>query len=353
MGLFEIRDGTVRTLAVGELDGRVVAAYAPDFDGGSGFVKLVEMSPGLDALAEQQMMTVLPEATADAVPLSELAVWSIMPGKSGRVHALVNHRSLWLLEVSSGTSWGTRVDERPAPELVSEALGWKVSGSIGPAFSILEADVALPIRIDEVEAATQNLASHPRSLHLRRDDPRGWPATAMTRGFWGGRAVLVLGSYHGVLWIWDLANRKTLAGPFADVPDEIELRSRVKMAPSRNPITNSVAIGDVGGRAVVAAAVAGRVHLYDAETGAGLSGPAVSATVVVAVALGDFRGRSILVTGSLGGVVAVWDVNTGQRLAAVTLDSEITGVWKVQGADSVAARDKTGRLLVFDLVGNP
>ena len=174
----------------------------------------------------------------------------------------------------------------------------------------------------------------------------------MARGFLGGRAVLVVGSYQGVIWIWDLVNEKTLAGPFAGVPDETQLWFGKKQAPSANPITNAVAIGDVGGGAVVAAAVAGRVHLYDAETGAVLLGPAASATVVVAVALGEFHGRAILVTGSLGGVLAVWDVNTGQRIAAVTLDSEITGVWKVHGTDSVAACDKTGRLLVFDLVGN-
>jgi hypothetical protein len=124
------------------------------------------------------------------------------------------------------------------------------------------------------------------------------------------------------------------------------------MASSRNPVTTSVAIGDNAGRAIVAAAMGGKVKLYDVGNGVALPEPAVSTSMVVAVALGNFRARSILVTGSLGGVLTVWEAGTGQRIAGVTLDSEITGVWAVPGDASVAARSKGGRLFVFDLVGD-
>src|SRR5262249_54536766 len=112
-----------------------------------------------------------------------------------------------------------------------------------------------------------------------------------------------------------------------------------------------VALGEIGGRDVVAGAINGSVLVYDARTGKEIPELKVSASVVVAVALEHFDGRSILVTGSKGGVLAVWEADTGQRIAAVTLDSEITGVWVVRGASAVAARDKGGRLLVFDLIG--
>ena len=349
-GLVRVQELRVRTLSVGEIDGRVVAAYAPDFDGSS-FVRLVELEPDPGSFFENY---VLPPYDPRAVYLSQFEIWSALKSGSDGVQVLgvevlqSRSRRLKLVEFKSGFDWGKPVDAPLTPEVVSQALGRKISAAqpVSPFFSMRE-DEAIPVLLDTVENATRQAS---RRLRLRRKDPGGWPATTMSHGFLDGRAVLVCGSYRGAIWIWDLETKELLAGPFANIPDDFEFDRHAKMAPFKNAVTD-VAIGDLDGDAVVAAAVAGKVTVYDVKSGAALPEPAISSSIVVAVALGNFEGRSVVVTGSRGGVLAVWDARTATRITGVTLDSKIDEVWMVHGADAIAARSGNS-LLIFDLVQN-
>ena len=85
-------------------------------------------------------------------------------------------------------------------------------------------------------------------------------------------------------------------------------------------------------------------------------GPAASSTwtfqgddVILTVSLGRVDGRNVVVTGSRRGVVGVWDSASTQRLATLTLDDSIDGVWAVAGADVVAALTPDGQLHMFDV----
>jgi hypothetical protein len=80
---------------------------------------------------------------------------------------------------------------------------------------------------------------------------------------------------------------------------------------------------------------------------------AADATVVISVALGHLLGEEVLVTGSQGGVIVVWDLASNKRIAALTIDSAVEKVWVVRGAEAVAVQttDKGERaLFVLDVV---
>jgi WD40 repeat protein len=350
-GLRGVMEGAVRALSVGEVDDRVVVAYAPNFDG-SGFVTLVEVDPTLESVQEDFEF---PPSDPSAMNLWNLDIWSVILGYSPAVRVLASCPQLCVLNVRSGSAWGTHEDRQPTPEVVSHFLSGNCSRDVAISakpvesiFSTLNADEAMPISVGKVHVI-KNILSSFEPVRLRKANPESWPATTVSRGMLDGRAVLVCGSYQGVIWVWDLEKENVLAGPFADIPDEIEFMAHTNMAGIS--VTTDVAIGEVDGDYVVVAAVSGRVKLYDVNTGASLPEPAVRTSIVVAVAMGKFDGRSILVTGSRGGVLAVWEVKTGKRITGVTLDSEINGVWVVNGADAIAARSR-GRLFVFDLVQN-
>jgi hypothetical protein len=76
----------------------------------------------------------------------------------------------------------------------------------------------------------------------------------------------------------------------------------------------------------------------------------VRATSVVAVALGRIAGRNVLMTGSRGGFVGVWRVETGEPLTGFTLDSGIEQVWVAHGAAAIAARTSDHALVIADVL---
>jgi WD40 repeat protein len=155
---------------------------------------------------------------------------------------------------------------------------------------------------------------------LRRSAPIEWPATARCWAALGGRAVLAVGSYAGVVWVWDIRDGSLISGPFADIPEEIYVAGP-QLKAQRPPHVTSVAIGRCGGRDVVTTACGGAVQLWDADSGERLPGPDVGNEFIDALALGRIRGRDALVTGSRGGVLRLWDATEARRIAAVTLDA--------------------------------
>jgi WD40 repeat protein len=184
---------------------------------------------------------------------------------------------------------------------------------------------------------------------LRRSAPLQWPATARCWAVLDGRAVLAIGSYGGAVWLWDIADRSLMAGPFADVPEELFV-ARPELKAARPPHVTSLAIGRSGGRDIVATACGGEVQMWEARTSERLSAPDVGDEVVVALALGPIHGRDVLVTGSRGGVVRVWDAAEARHVAGITLDAGVDGVWVVRNADAVAALTGDSQLHVLDLL---
>ena len=145
------------------------------------------------------------------------------------------------------------------------------------------------------------------------------------------------------MWLWSIADGRLLAGPFADVPAELVVASR-RVKAARPPHVTALAVrGDV-----VATACGAQVQLWDVRTGEPRPAPDVGDEVVVSLALGTLDEREVIVTGSRGGVVRVWDAGDGAHIAGITLDAGVDGVWVVQGADSVAALTD-GILHVLDI----
>jgi WD40 repeat protein len=106
----------------------------------------------------------------------------------------------------------------------------------------------------------------------------------------------------------------------------------------------------IEGRDVVATAHHGRVRLWDVDTRTPRPSPDGGTTRVIAVALGDLAGRAALVTGSEGGLLALWDAATTAPIARIRLDARIDTVWVVRGADVVAALTEDRVLHLFDVV---
>jgi WD40 repeat protein len=100
---------------------------------------------------------------------------------------------------------------------------------------------------------------------------------------------------------------------------------------------------------IIAVATDGRVRIFSLPEGKELSAPSERAIVITSVALGRISGEDVLVTGSMGGVLIVWDLATNRRIAALTLDKGIDCVWCVHGANSVAAKART-EIYVLDVV---
>jgi hypothetical protein len=175
------------------------------------------------------------------------------------------------------------------------------------------------------------------------------PVTAqLTRAFGtvGGRAVVAGGSYNGAVWVQDLASGATIAGPFVTLPAATTIFLGVKPSPER---VDAVAVGEFGGTSLIAAAF--DLRAWVAPVGDASTAPTVvRATSVVAVALGRIAGRNVLMTGSRGGFVGVWRVETGEPLTGFTLDSGIEQVWVAHGAAAIAARTSDQALVIADVL---
>jgi WD40 repeat protein len=321
----------LRSAALGYVDGRLVVATAPDYEG-SAFVHLQEVSSN-------------PADPADRVgawPAKALPIWSLSAGPDNSVVAVAGDEELEVLSV------GPDGDIVYDPGVDSETINALLYGAL---------DVGERFKSDE--HGTRFVGSgHPWHTRrpwtgvrrLRRDDPSAWPTTAACRGVVSGRPVIALGSYGGAVWVWDINSRAVMAGPFADVPDELAVAGPDVKGARPSEVTG-LAIGRMGERDVLATACNGRVALWDVGNTHSLEPPATGAVKVVSVALGTMKGRDVLITGSEGGVLGVWDAADPkrERLAGITLDTPIKGTWAVRGADIVAAHTPDFNLHLFDV----
>src|SRR5262249_41524055 len=155
-------------------------------------------------------------------------------------------------------------------------------------------------------------------------------------------------SYYSATWIWDVETQRVRGGPYSVLPQRIDLTWPETEEVKRSKVVD-VSTTRAGGRELIAAVVNGRVHIYDVVTGESLPGPNTLHSIVVSVAFGQLDERSIIITGSLGGILAVWDTVTAQRLTSVTLDASIQRVWFVHG-DSAVAAAVDSELQIYDLV---
>ncbi|WP_410792627.1 hypothetical protein [Kribbella sp. C-35] len=173
----------------------------------------------------------------------------------------------------------------------------------------------------------------PRPLDLER--PEAWPQSVAAAGEVDGVPVIATGSVDGAVWVWDRrtlspARRegkrpRAIAGPFVDLPSYVLEQgwALLYVKPNLEQAT-SVALGNLPGYgAVVAVACGGRARLYTIADGKRIENPADRASAVECVALGSLNRRTVLVTGSTGGNVAVWDPAAGTRIAGLYVDDPI------------------------------
>jgi len=189
-----------------------------------------------------------------------------------------------------------------------------------------------------------------RDTAFRLSKPAEWPRSAWAWGLVGDSAVVATGSVDGAAWIWDTVSGRAIAGPLATVsPHELERGwgyLRLKGSP---PHVESLALGrHPHHRDIIAVAIDGRVRIYSLPDGKELPTPTAPATVITSVALGRIRDEDVLVTGSKGGVLILWSLASGKRMAKLTLDNAIDRVWVVHGANAVAVR-ATKEIYVLDV----
>jgi WD40 repeat protein len=242
-------------------------------------------------------------------------------------------------------------DHDPTVEMVTAMLG---GDPARVQFSILDEQLAPAHPVHRL-LTVADLVDRPRGRKhqsnqrvFRRDKPGAWPVTHECWATVRGRAFYAAGAYSHVVLLWDLQARIAVAGPFAEIPLRVPLLSA--SAKDGPPPVKSIAIGEVEGRALLAAACDGRVRLWDIDTADECQAPELGIAVVTAVAVGAIAGRNVLVTGSKGGELTTWDVNRGEHLAAITLDEGIDGVWVVRNSDMICALTDIRTLHLLEFV---
>jgi hypothetical protein len=326
----DMGDAPVRCHALGEIEGRRIVAASLDY-AGTGIVHLRE--------AGRRVVSTRRQRPIGAV--GDLPIYGLRADDTGSLIAL-SGLAISLKRVDTeGDQVLTPLEETARDETIAAVLAGspEVRG-----FAVREGPRLVHL-IDEGELGARHTVTAER---FRRDTPLQWRATARAWGALDGRAVLAVGSYGGAAWLWDIADRSLLAGPFADVPDELFV-ARPELKAARPPEVTSLAIGRSGDREVVATACGGQVQIWDARTSERLDGPRTGDEVVVALELGALAGRDVIVTGSRGGVVRIWDLADAAQLAAITLDSGADGVWVIRDAEAVAALTGDAHLHVLDL----
>ena len=322
-------DAPVRCIALGEAGGRPLVAAALDY-AGTGVILLREA--GESRMAPLRRRPVTP---------AELPILGLLADASGTVTALTGLSPSLCEFHAEGEEPLTRLEGVPTAPAVALLL----TGESTPHDFRRDLGGSAMRLVNELDLGARGTAD---AELLRRSDPVQWPATARCWAVVDDRPALAVGSFGGAVWLWDVDARAVLAGPFADVPDELVVRSR-RVKAARPPHVTSIAIGRTADRGILATACAGRVQLWDVGTGARLAAPDAGDEVVDHLAIGRTGDRDVLVTGSRGGVLRLWDVATGQGLAAITLDSGLDGVWIVREAGAVAALTADAHLHAFDV----
>lgn len=238
---------------------------------------------------------------------------------------------------------------RPALDVIG--VGHREDRLVAVLGSGIVHDVLDAVDLDGVAADDVTLtAGLAHQVHAGPGEPgssQEWPVTAITLGQWNGSGVAVVGSYDGVIWVWDDATRRFVAGPFTHrgLP-----KGTFHYAKGREgSAISALALGDVEGAKWVAAADCDGLVIYDLATCERLSAPEVGQTRVRALAFGRVAGRDVLVTGRDGGAVAVWEARSWQRLTGFTMDDPVTGIW--MAGDQVVVQTGASPLSCFELRG--
>lgn len=308
-------DFAVRTLALGEVEGTVIAALGDDRDEELGYVALRD--PQVRDATDWRML------------------WGVAPVAVGRVGGR-------LVALSEGKGGTVRLLDvlnqevvRAAPTAAEVAHVLAGPGHDHLRFAEVGAEVTrlLAVRLPSYTPTTTFKAARPKS----------WPPTAETYGVVNGRPVHATGSYAGAAWVWDLESRELLAGPFAEVPKS--LPASLVMAKPGVPAVRSMSMCHSPDRSLLATVCDGLVGVWDIESQERVLLPDLGNSS--AVALGTIEGRELLARGSDRGGLSVWDVGSGERLAALTLDGGVQEIWFIPGERSITAMTSAFRLLVF------
>ena len=147
-----------------------------------------------------------------------------------------------------------------------------------------------------------------------------------------GRPVIVSGSDDGTVRVWDLESGEPALGPLTGHVCGVR----------------GVAVGERHGRPViVSGGHDGTVRVWDLESGEPALGPLTGHDgIVKAVAVGDRHGRPVIVSGGDDRTVRVWDLESGEpALGPLTCHDD--GVHAVAGgARAVAVGDWHGRPVI-------
>ena len=167
-------------------------------------------------------------------------------------------------------------------------------------------------------------------------------------GVLGGRPIMVSGSSDGTVRVWDLATGTPVGDPLT----------------GHSGTVNAVAVGELDGRPIVASAGDDRtVRVWDLATGTPVGDPFTGHSGTVrSVAVGVLGGRPIVASGSSDDTVRVWDLATGTPVGdPFTGHSDwvnAVAVGELDGRPIVASGSDDGTVRVWDLatgtpVGDP
>lgn len=332
---FDVRsifDSSVRSMAIAEVDvwgSQKILALAPDYDATT-LVQILEVHSHVVDVEKDT------EQFDSGAHWRGPAIQGLFALADGSVAVLTDMP----LEVRALASNGNGASLDSVPDNATVAFALTGRKNTNAAFVISDSDDHLvlpriPNSISKIDG-TVGCGEGP----LRLDEPSAWPRTAICWGQIGDRSIVATGSIGGAVWIWDAESWDVVAGPLAQInPEWLELGAEnvtVKGGPSN---VVSLALGhDLNHGDIAAVVYEGRVRLVSLLDGRELPNPTEGATVITAVALGRIWDKDMLVTGSKGGVLIVWDLQKNNRVAALTLDHPIDRVWIVHGIDAVAAQ---------------
>ena len=159
--------------------------------------------------------------------------------------------------------------------------------------------------------------------------------TGLAIGKRSGRTVVIAGGIGEGLRVWDLDTAEPVFGPL----------------PGHRAV-KAVAVGERAGRSVIVSGggYEGTVQVWDLETGELVLGPLTGHSYVGAVAVGERAGRSVIVgggdyrgdAGERGGMVRVWDLETGELVLGPLTGHSYVG--------AVAVGERAGRPVII-LIG--
>ncbi|MCP3381239.1 caspase family protein [Bradyrhizobium sp. CCGUVB4N] len=313
-------DTDIRGLAVADVDSlfkQTVVAVAPDYDQ----TTLVQLC---------QVEDVHPMREFDDVGRWHgPEIRSVFVSPTGAVLALTD-RPLRVWNLDPG-------DHGDPLDLDQSTIAFALTGRHDSRTAFLSSDGKALWQPPRPEALTE-------TLDVRTAKPKDWPRTALAWGQLDDTGIVAIGSLEGAVWIWKVNSTRPRPGPLGGSA-AMKLKRTISLIRKKGgagPV-ESLAIGFYPGSGDVVAVVSdGRIKIFSLADGRELPNPATDAKVVTAVALGRLRGEDVMVTGSKGGILAVWALGSGKRIAGLTLDNGIDRVWVVRGTDSIAvlARSK-------------